>query len=245
MAGNLRASYGQPLGVNGAYSTEHKPAGGHPAGKALDLNMYSAANAARVHPVTFATQVGFGGTRAYQSGEDTKRGINNPRIDALRRRSWGHDGTAKTTPPGHRPALLRLADGEPDMAKGAPRLEEKMPEIRYPTSGEIWSEFLGGIGKGIAQILSDVVVDDAKARQATVDGIYIDTPNPDLFGPPTSPWDDTGRKIAPGVMVVVRPVPTRPKTWRGKKIGKVTPPKHLKPGTVDFGNYMHEKIAEF
>lgn len=85
----------------------------------------------------------------------------------------------------------------------------------------------------------------AKARLGTFGGVHVDTPNPDLFGPPTSPWDDSGRKIAPGVMVVIRPVPPRPKTWNGKIIGKVTPPKNLKPGTVDFGNYMHEEIAEF
>ncbi|WP_162918998.1 hypothetical protein [Taklimakanibacter deserti] len=133
------------------------------------------------------------------------------------------------------------------MAKEAPYREKKMPEVRYPTSGEIWSEFLGGIGKGIAQTFADMAFDDAKARQAIVDGIYIDTPNPELFRPPTSPWDDTGRKIASGLMVVIAPATLRRKgkTWRGKIIGKVTPPKHLKPGTVPFGNYMHEKIAEF
>ena len=47
-------------------------------------------------------------------------------------------------------------------------------------------------------------------------------------------------------MVMIRPVPLGgPKTWGGKIIGKVTPPKHLKPGTVPFGNYMHEEIAKF
>lgn len=234
---NLQTSHDRRLG---AYHTEHKPTVGYPVGKAFDLNMYPASDAAKARAVERPTQMGFGGARKYQSAEDTKKGF-----DDLGRRAWGHDGTAKTTTPGHRPPTLRLADSEPDMAKKAPHQEKKMPKIRYPTSGEIWSEFLGGIGKGIAQTFSDALINSAKARAGTFGGVYIDTPNPVLFGPPTSPWDDTGRKIAPGIMVVVRPVQRRPKTWNGKIIGKVEPPKHLKPGTVLFGDDMHEKVAKF
>jgi hypothetical protein len=154
-------------------------------------------------------------------------------------------GTVKSTMARPRATPLRVADREPDVDKEVPNRERKMPEVHYKTSGEIWSEFLGGIGKGIAQAVADTATDGAKARAGTF-GLYTDTPNPVLFAPPTSWWDNTGREIAPGIMVAIRPLPLRrAKTWNGKIIGKVTPPKHLKPGTVPFGNYMHKEIAKF
>jgi hypothetical protein len=154
--------------------------------------------------------------------------------------SSGVRPVTQPTTPGHRPA-----DRESLWAKEATHRGSKLPRVRYPTSGEIWSEFLGGIGKGIPQTLADIVAEDAKHRQAMVDGIYIDTPNPDLFEPPKSPWDYTGREIAPGIMVATRPVKRKPKTWYDKKIGKVEPPKHLKFGTTRFGDDIHPKITRF
>lgn len=240
---NPQASYGRPLEVGGVYSTKHKPSGGDP-GKALRLDRYPTIRVLRGRPVPFATQIDLGGREAYQSQRDTRKAFNDPRvdIDTSHRRPWGPNGATMVASPEQRPASLPLAGGE---AAREVRPEKKMPKIRYVTSGEVWSEFLGGIGKGIVQTLADIAFEDAKHRQAMVDGIYIDTPNPDIFGPPKSAWEYEGKSIAPGVMVVVRPLPLKPRTWNGKIIGRVTPPKDLKPGTVLFGNYMHEKIAEF
>ena len=119
-----------------------------------------------------------------------------------------------------------------------------MPEVHYKTSGEIWSDFLGGIGKGVAQSLSDWAFDAAKARQAEVEGIYIDTPNPVLFDSPRSWWDNTGREIAPGITAVTGTASLKRLKPRRFKIGKVTPPKHLIPGTTPFGDYMHKEIVK-
>lgn len=242
-----QTSYGRPLEVNAVHSTEDSLTGGHPTGRAFHLNNYPATDVSRVRPGTRAAQTDFSRIGTYQSPQDAEKRFNEPRVtvDTLRRRPWGRHGPAEVTPPGHRPVTLRLADGDADMATEAPHRETKLPEVHYRTSGEIWSEFLGGIGKGIAQSVSDMATNGAKARLGTFGGVYVDTPNPELFKPPTSPWDDAGRKMAPGVMVVIRPVPRGSRTWRGKIIGKVTPPENLKPGTVPFGNYMHEKIAKF
>lgn len=154
--------------------------------------------------------------------------------------SYGRPGGTTSASP--RATTFRVADG--DVGK-LPARETKMPKVHYKTSGEIWSDFLGGIGKGIAQSASDWAYDDAKRRLAEVEGIYIDTPNPVLFDPPTSSWDSTGRQIAPAIAVVTRLPPRQPTTWNGKIIGRITPPPHLKPGTTPFGNYMHKEIAKF
>lgn len=156
-----------------------------------------------------------------------------------------YPATAKTDPPDIPAAIFRPADVESDMAKEAPREKNEMPKVRYVTTGDVWWGFWGGIGKGIAQTISDMAIDSARIRHAVRGGIYRDIEKPNLFGPPTISWDDTGRKIASGVMATVRPVSSKPKTWNGKIIGKVAPPKHLKPGTVPFGNDMHEKVSEF
>lgn len=240
---NLQSNYGRPLEVNAGYSIEQKPSGGYRAGRAFGLNNYPTPNAVSERAVGLA-QMGVGETGTYQSPER----LNDPRIhtDTLRRRSSGHGGTAKTTPPGHSADILHLADGEPDTTQKTPHQENKLPKVRYPTSGEMVSEFLGGIGKSIAQTLADIAISDAEARLAAVDGIYVDISNPDLFGPSTSPWDHDGRIIAPVLAVSIKPAPLgKPKTWGGKIIGKVTPPKHLKPGTVAYGHYMHERVGEF
>lgn len=96
-------------------------------------------NAAGLRAVERATQLVSGGTGTHQRPEDTKKGLSDPRvhIDASRRRSWGHGRTAKTTPRAHGAGILRMADGEPDTAKKAPRQEKKLPEIRCKTPNEV------------------------------------------------------------------------------------------------------------
>ncbi|WP_119392214.1 D-Ala-D-Ala carboxypeptidase family metallohydrolase [Taklimakanibacter lacteus] len=143
---NLQTAYGRPLQVNAAYSDpnkkRHKPDGAHPKGKAFDLNIYPATDAERARAIELATQMGFGGTGTYQGPEDTKKGFNDPRvhIDVMRSRTWGHDGTSKTTPAWHRAAVARgLAAGEPDMeaiaaevAKGYPIFGPSRRRLREP-----------------------------------------------------------------------------------------------------------------
>lgn len=131
---NLQTAYGRPLEVNAAYSParkgRHKPNGAHPRGQAFDLNVYPATDAERARAVELATQMGFVGTGTYQSPEDTKKGIDDPRvhIDVMSPRPWGHDGTSKTTPPWHRAAIARgLAAGEPDMEAIAAEVAKGYP----------------------------------------------------------------------------------------------------------------------
>lgn len=176
---NLQNNYGRPLEVSAGNSIEHKPTGGYLVGRAFEPNNYPTPNAARERAVGLA-QMGVGDSGTYQS----PGGLNDPRIhtDALRRQSSGHDGTAKATPPGHSSDILRFADGEPDTAKRAPYEEKKMPQIRYPTAGDIVSEFVGGIGKGIAQAASDTLINGAEAFLSAQHGVYVDIENPDLFG---------------------------------------------------------------
>ncbi|QIG51343.1 hypothetical protein G5V57_28695 [Nordella sp. HKS 07] len=71
-------------------------------------------------------------TRTHQRPENTNQELSDPgvHIDALRRRSWGYGGTAKTTPPGQGAAIFRLA--QESSAAG----EKKLPEIRSKRSGE-------------------------------------------------------------------------------------------------------------
>jgi hypothetical protein len=66
-----------------------------------------------------------------------------------------------------------------------------------------------------------------------------------LFEPPKSSWDYIGREIAPGIMATTRPMKRKPKTWYDKKIGKIDVPTHIKPGTTQYGNYMHVNGARF
>ena len=128
---NLQTAYGRPLEVDAAYNTEnHKKNGPHPRGMAFDLNVYPATDAERARAVELATQMGFVGTGTYQSPDDTKKGINDPRVhvDVMSPRSWGWDGTGKTTPPWHRAAIARgLAAGAPDMEEIAEKVAKAYP----------------------------------------------------------------------------------------------------------------------
>jgi hypothetical protein len=133
---NLQTAYGRPLEVDAAYNAKnHKTDGAHPRGKAFDLNVYPATDAERARAVELATQMGFVGTGTYQSPDDTKKGIDDPRVhvDVLRPRSWGWDGTGKTTPPWHRAAIARgLAAGEPDMEAIAAKVAKAYPIFGLP-----------------------------------------------------------------------------------------------------------------
>jgi hypothetical protein len=233
---------GRPSGVNTAYSIQRKPAGGYSPRKAYGPNNYPAPYSAREFAAGPATQMGPGETEIYQSLR-TDLGVQ-PHISG--RQSRRHDGTGETPLPGHSDATSRQADGELGTAKQVSHQGSGLPKIRYPTSGEIVSEFLGGIGKGFAQTLADAGFEDARQRLAMVDGIYIDTPTPEIFGPPISSWDHDGRTIAQAISVVLAPATFKKLTKRrGKRIGRVSPPTHLKPGTTPYGNYMHAEIAKF
>lgn len=133
---NLQTAYGRPLEIVAAYNAKnHKKNGAHPRGKAFDLNVYPATNAERARVVELATRMGFGATGTYQSPEDTKKGFNDPRvhIDVRSLRSWGDDGTAKTTPKWHRAAIARgLAAGEPDMEAIAAKVVKGYPLLSLP-----------------------------------------------------------------------------------------------------------------
>jgi hypothetical protein len=231
---SLGRSYGRPIFAETRFSSASQP--GVTTGDRAASQSHKPVLTPRPYP--FRDQAG--------EVADMAKDRSNPAGEVLRpnmAQATSHSNVrpvTQATTPGY-----RSADGVSPWATEATHRGSKLPRVRYPTSGEIWSEFLGGIGKGVAQTLADIVAEDAKHRQAMVDGIYIDSPNPDLFEPPTSPWDYTGREIAPGVMVTTRPVKQKPKTWYDKKIGKVEPPEHLKPGTGPFGDDMHEKIARF
>ena len=134
---NLQTAYGRPLEINAAFSTEgHKPDGAHPMGKAFDLNIYPATDAERARVIELATQMGFPSTGSYQSKDDTERGFDDPRIHVDIRspqRTWGDDGTSKTTPPWHHAAVARgLAAGKPDMEALAAKAARKYPILRRP-----------------------------------------------------------------------------------------------------------------
>ena len=232
--------FGRPSKVNTAYSVRHKPAGGYSPRKAYGPNNYPAPYSARAAGP--ATQMGPGETGNHQSLR-TDLGLQ-PHISG--RQSRRHDGTARTPLPEHNDAISRQADGGLGTPKQAQRQENELPKVRYPTAGEMVSEFLGGIGKGFAQALADTGFEDARQRLAMVDGIYIDTPTPEIFGPPISPWDHDGRTIAQAIAVVISPATLKKLTKRrGKRIGSVRPPTHLRPGTTPYGNYMHAEIAKF
>lgn len=232
-------AYGAPMYAGARFSSASQP--GVAAGdKAADQSH---------RPILALRQHQFGDSRGLLfTGEvaDTAKDRGNLAGEALHQNMspvGGHSSVRPAAQPTARE--YRPSDGGLYWSKEATHRGSNLPRVRYPTSGEIWWEFLGGIGKGVAQTLADIGAEETKYRQAMVDGIYIDTPYTDLFDPPTSPWDNAGREIAPGIMATTKPVKQKPKTWYDKKIGKVEPPKHLIPGTTRHGDYMHEHGARF
>lgn len=215
--------HGRQAGLNGGDSTENKPIGGYAASKATDLTKYPATDTAGTSETTV---------------------FKYPMVDkdAPRRLLWKHYDNSNANPPGNPTAIPRLAGDGLHTGKDVPGQENEMPEVRHVTTGDVWWGFWGGIGKGIAQAIVDGAIDGAVAHRAARGGVYHEVEKPDLFGPPTNSWDDTGRKIAPGIMNATGPRLLFREAPR--KIGKIRLPKDLKPGTVPFGNYMHEEISK-
>lgn len=229
----------RPSEVNAFYRTEPKPAGGYYPRKAYD---HPAPYSTRERAAGPTTQMGTGETGINQS----LRNDSEVRPYISSRPPRRHDGKVGSIPPGHSDATSHQADGRLHTSKQAQRQENELPKVRYPTAGDIVLETLGGVGKGIVQSLAEMGTSETERRLAEVNGIHIDLPTPDLFGRPISPWDNNGRAMAPAIAVAIMPFMRGANgIRRGKRIGRVRPPRHLKPGTTPYGNYMHAEITKF
>ena len=76
-------------------------------------------------------------------------------------------------------------------------------EVHYVSSGYVWKEFGSGVLQSIAQGAADFAYWMGAGSAAPYNSDILNSPPPDLFGPPSSYWNQQGRQIGPSVGVML------------------------------------------